>query len=106
MTAVLSFSTPHTRQVLIKVIEGFELAQLGPALMGSPCVLLNSWALQGRRELQLMKLESANYLSKRRASVSRPGEGHAKKRKGLRVVEAHTCLYILIFVTSFLNMVL
>lgn len=35
---------PHTGQVLIRVIEGVELAQLGPALMGSPCVLLNTLA--------------------------------------------------------------
>lgn len=82
MTAVLPFSTPCTRRVLIRVIEGFELAQLGPALMASPCVLLNSLALQGRRELQLMKLESANYLSKRRASVNHPGEGACKEKKG------------------------
>ena len=40
---------PHSSTLVWKIpwmdIEGVELAQLGPTLMGSPCVLLNSLAL-------------------------------------------------------------
>lgn len=45
-------------------------------------------------------------LSKQKEGKCEPPRGGACKEKGLHVVEAHTCLYILIFVSSFFNMVL
>lgn len=69
---------PHTRQVLIRVLEGVELAQLGPTLMGSPCVLLNSLALffvPGRMGFATNEGGECKLSQQKGGGVSHPGEG-------------------------------
>lgn len=99
-------SAPHTRQVLIRVIEGVELAQLGPALMGSPCVLLNSLApffVPGQEGVATNEVGECK-LSQQKEGKCEPPRGGGMQRKAVTYGrDIHTCSHTLIFVSSFFS---
>lgn len=76
--------------------------------MGSPCVLLNSVALffvPGQEGVAANEVAECK-LSQQKEDECEPPRGGGMHRKKAVTYGGNTCLHILIFVSSFFNMVL
>lgn len=93
-------SVPHTRRDLIRVIEGFELAQLGPALMGSPCVLLNSLALffvPGQEGVATNEVGGCRLSQQREGEREPPRGGGTQRKESGHIWWRHTHVWTCLF---------